>query len=112
MSAVDSRDRMLDNIELALRELTAAVGRLTTTITLQAQTIDHLEKVLEADGGLPKQVLLLRSDVDRLDEDFQELRSTLSHDSEKLGNRMFDLVKMLLPWLAAAAVSWLATQMK
>ena len=107
MVSKSETDKALDRIELAMRELAAAVSQLTVTIAVQQAAIDGVEKQLDTDGGLVLQVQILQSDVHKLDGDFNALRAEIVGKSEKLGDRAFEIFKMALPWLCAVGLGWL-----
>ena len=106
MVSKSETDKALDRIELAMRELAAAVSQLTVTIALHQQSIGEVEKKLDTDGGLVLQVKILQSDVQKLDGDFNALRREILGKSEKWGDRAFDIFKIALPWLCAVGLGW------
>ena len=109
-SEPDTRD--LTRVEKALQDLILQVGVLTTAFAVQAKSLIDIERILQANGGLTKEVTGLRFDVNHLIKDVEAMKFGANLKDEKLSDRIFEIVKIAIPWIFTAAIGWLATRLK
>ena len=111
-SPSDPDIRDLTRVEKALQDLILQVGVLTTAFAVQAKSLIDIERILQANGGLTKEVTGLRFDVNHLIKDVEAMKFGANLKDEKLSDRIFEIVKIAIPWIFTAIMGWLATRLK
>ena len=86
-------DRVIGDLQDGLADLTKALNGLTLSIATYK-------------GDMDKNVALLQSEHQYIRRDFDALRRDYSQQSSKMSDRLFDLFKIALPWIAVGLVSY------